>query len=76
MITPTLFDIQITNERNIKESDILNSRFQKLQTDLQEQMVLSDSIHQENQQKAQELKVTYFQSLSQLITAELGVVIE
>ena len=67
---------QITNERNIKESDILNSRFQKLQTDLQEQMVLSDSIHQENQQKAQELKVTYFQSLSQLITAELGVVIE
>ncbi|KAF6019521.1 ccdc147 [Bugula neritina] len=47
---------RITNERNIKESDILNSRFQKLQQDLQEQMVLSDSIHQENQQKALELK--------------------
>ncbi|XP_067934774.1 cilia- and flagella-associated protein 58-like [Watersipora subatra] len=47
---------RITNERNIKESDILNSRFQKLQQDLQEQMGLSDGIHQENQQKAQELK--------------------
>lgn len=35
----------------------MNSRFQKLQQDLQEQMVLSDSIHQENQQKALELKV-------------------
>lgn len=51
---------QITNERNIKESDILNSRFQKLQQDLQEQMVLSDSIHQENQQKALELKVSIY----------------
>lgn len=51
--------LQITNERNIKESDILNSRFQKLQQDLQEQMVLSDGIHQENQQKALELKVQF-----------------
>lgn len=55
-----LYLIQITNERNIKESDILNSRFQKLQQDLQEQMVLSDSIHQDNQQKALELKVHIF----------------
>lgn len=47
---------RILNERNIKEADVLNSRFQKLQQDLQDQLAVSEQIAQENTNRALELK--------------------
>ncbi len=48
---------QIAYERSVKDSDILNARLQKLQQDFEAQLIACDSLNQENQGKALELKV-------------------
>ena len=48
---------RIMNERAIKDSDILNARFQKLQQDFESQLIATDQMHQENQARVTELKV-------------------
>ena len=49
--------IQLSQERLVKESDSLNSRFQKLQQDFEAQLVACDTLNNENQGKASDLKV-------------------
>lgn len=48
---------RILNERAIKDADILNTRFQKLQGDFENQLISTDSLAQENQSRVAELKV-------------------
>ncbi|KAI8485663.1 hypothetical protein Bbelb_366820 [Branchiostoma belcheri] len=47
---------RIQNERLVKESDVLNQRFTKLQNDYENQLISADQLAQENQTKVQELK--------------------
>ena len=54
--------MQLSQERMMKESDSLNSRFQKLQQDFEAQLVACDTLNNENQGKASDLKVSYFES--------------
>jgi len=48
---------QILNERAIKDGDILNTRFQKLQSDWENQLMSTDALATENQARVAELKV-------------------
>ena len=48
---------QVAYERSVKDSDLLNTRFQKLQTDFESQLIACDQLNSENQSKAAELKV-------------------
>ncbi|WAR21360.1 CFA58-like protein [Mya arenaria] len=48
---------QILNERAIKDADILNTRFQKLQSDFENQLISTDTLAQENQARVAELKL-------------------
>ncbi|XP_060555610.1 cilia- and flagella-associated protein 58-like [Ruditapes philippinarum] len=48
---------RILNERAIKDADILNTRFQKLQGDFEHQLISTDTLAQENQARVSELKV-------------------
>ncbi|XP_064600239.1 cilia- and flagella-associated protein 58-like [Liolophura sinensis] len=47
---------RILNERAIKDTEILNARFQKLQNDYEVQISMADQLAQENQSKALDLK--------------------
>lgn len=53
-----LLIFQILNERAMKDSDILNTRFQKLQTDFENQLITTDALTAENQGRVTELKVS------------------
>ncbi|CAH1783677.1 unnamed protein product [Owenia fusiformis] len=52
----SLKEQRIFNERTIKDADILNARFQKLQQDFEMQLVSADSLSNDNQNKVLELK--------------------
>ncbi|XP_002733915.1 cilia- and flagella-associated protein 58-like [Saccoglossus kowalevskii] len=47
---------RILYERAQKDSDILNARFTKLQTDYEQQLINADTLAQENQQRVAELR--------------------
>ncbi|KAK3589418.1 hypothetical protein CHS0354_020747 [Potamilus streckersoni] len=47
---------RILNERAIKDADILNTRFQKLQQDFENQLIHTDELATENQNRASDLK--------------------
>ncbi|KAK3094779.1 hypothetical protein FSP39_006145 [Pinctada imbricata] len=47
---------KILNERTIKDADILNTRFQKLQGDFEGQLITCDQLTAENQSRVTELK--------------------
>jgi len=53
----TFLPPQILNERALKDGDILNTRFQKLQQDFENQLISTDTLAQENQARVSELKV-------------------
>lgn len=48
---------QILNERTIKDADILHTRFAKLQSDFESQLITTDQLTAENQARVTELKV-------------------
>lgn len=48
---------QILNERTIKDADILHTRFAKLQSDFEGQLITTDQLTAENQGRVTELKV-------------------
>ena len=50
-------NIQILYERTLKDTDILNTRFTKLQQDFEQQVLNCDGLNQENQTRVAELKV-------------------
>lgn len=47
---------RVLNERAIKDTDVLNQRYQKLQQDFENQLVAADQMAQENQSRVAELK--------------------
>lgn len=49
-------------ERTLKDSDVLNARFTKLQHDFEEQVLNNDALANENALKVHELKVRYLTS--------------
>lgn len=54
--------VQVAYERSVKDSDILNTRYQKLQQDFEAQLIACDQLNNENQTKAAELKVSFMRS--------------
>lgn len=56
---------QILNERTIKDADILHTRFAKLQSDFESQLITTDQLTAENQARVTELKVL----LKSIVTA-------
>lgn len=48
---------QVLNERAIKDGEIINARYTKLQQDFETQLMNADDIAKENQTRVQELKV-------------------
>ena len=52
-----LHKTQILYERTMKDTDVLNQRFSKLQQDYEQQLISCDSLAQENQTRVVELKV-------------------
>ncbi|KAK7469781.1 hypothetical protein BaRGS_00036208 [Batillaria attramentaria] len=47
---------RVLNERALKDTDVLNTRYQKLQQDFENQLVTADQMAQENQSRVAELK--------------------
>jgi hypothetical protein len=47
-------------DRALKDTDVTNARFQKLQHDYEQQLIHNDTLANENAQKVHELKVCYF----------------
>lgn len=56
---------QILNERTIKDAYILHTRFAKLQSDFESQLITTDQLTAENQARVTELKVL----LKSIVTA-------
>lgn len=48
---------KMQHEKTLKDADVLNARFQKLQHDYENQLVNNDALANENAQKVHELKV-------------------
>ena len=47
----------------MKDSEILNARFQKLQSDFESQLIACDMLNSDNQNKAADLKVGILQCI-------------